>query len=187
LTEKLRPFKALSRNTVLKLGKFLKVESHTVESPDGRLIEDRGWLVVPDAVIVLAITTDQRFLCFRQIKYAVEGVTLAPVGGMIELGEDPFEGAKRELLEETGYEAPEWTSLGSYCADPDRGNGKRYLFLARQATQVAEPNSDDVEDQEILTLSREELETALLDGQFKALSWTAVVAVALCHRNASST
>ena len=95
----LRPFKTLSRRTVLTQGRFLTVESHTVESPDGQVIDDWSWIIGPDAAIVLAMTADHKFLCFRQTKYAVEGTSLAPAGGMIEPGEDPLEAAKRELLD----------------------------------------------------------------------------------------
>lgn len=100
---------------------------------------------------------------------------------MIEPGEDPLDAAKRELLEETGFQSTEWIDLGSYRVDPNRGVGIRYLFLARDAVPVAEPSSDDIEDQELLHLSREELEDALRTGEFKVLSWVAAVSLALQH------
>ena len=98
---------------------------------------------------------------------------------MIEPGEDPLTAAKRELLEETGFEATEWIDLGSYKVDPNRGVGVRHLFLARKARQVTEPCSDDIEDQQLLFLSRQELEDALGSGEFKVLSWAAAISLAL--------
>ena len=180
-SEDLRPWKTLSRETVLELGKFLTVESHTVEWPGGRVIKEWPWVIAPDASIILPVTADQEFLCFRQTKYAVEGTSLAPVGGMIEPGEAPLAAAKRELLEETGFEASNWDDLGSYKADPNRGIGTRHLYLATNARRVAEPDSDDVEDQNLLFFTRDELMAALLSGEFKVLSWMAVVALALHH------
>lgn len=183
-TKQLSAWETTSRRNVLDCGKFLKVESHTVKLPDGRIIPDWPWVIAPDAAIVLAVTEDDRFICFRQTKYAVVGTTLAPVGGMLEPGELPLDGAKRELREETGYKAPEWIDLGSYILDPNRGVATMYLFLALAAKQVAQPDSDDLEDQELLLLTRNEIETAMRAGDFKVVAWTTVVALALNYLNA---
>jgi 8-oxo-dGTP pyrophosphatase MutT (NUDIX family) len=183
--KELRVWKALSRRILLSHNKFLTVESHAVELPDGRVIPDWAWIIIPSAVIVLAVTADHRFLCFRQTKYAVDGITLAPVGGMLEPNEIPLEAAKRELLEETGYEASEWVNLGSHILDPNRGIATMHLFLALHAKQITQPDSDDLEDQELLLLSRSAVESALRAGEFKILAWSAVVAMALNYLSAS--
>lgn len=177
----LRPWKTLSRRTILKHNKFLTVESHTVQLPDGQVIPDWPWIISPDAVIVLARTVAGQFLCFRQTKYAVQGTSLAPIGGMIDAGEEPLVAAKRELLEETGYAAENWQHLGSYALGPNRGIGVMHLYLVENAERVGEPNSDDLEDQQLLHLEKAELEAAMLAGEFKVLAWAAVVALAL-HR-----
>ena len=177
--KELRAWETVSRKTILHHSKFLTVESHTVKLPDGQIIPDWAWLIIPSAAIVLAVNTDHKFLCFRQTKYAVEGTTLAPVGGMLEPNEIPLDAAKRELLEETGYEGSEWVDLGSHILDPNRGIATTHLFLALNAKQVSTPNSDDLEDQELLFLTRSELENALQAGEFKILAWSAVVAMSL--------
>ena len=73
----------LSRRTILDHSKFLRVEEHAVELPDGRVIPNWCWVITPDYINVVALTPDQRFLCFRQTKYAIDGTTLAPIGGYI--------------------------------------------------------------------------------------------------------
>jgi ADP-ribose pyrophosphatase len=172
-------WRTLSRRVILDYSQFLKVEEHAVELPDGLVISDWPWVITPDFVNVVTETQAGLFLCFRQTKYGLEGTSLAPVGGYLDAGEDPLLGAKRELLEETGYEAPEWLELGQYRVDPSRGVGTGYFFLARRSKQVAEPNADDLEEQELLLLTRSEMEAALSAGEFKALPWAAVVALAL--------
>ena len=77
--KELRVWETLSKKTILSHNKFLTVESHTVKLPDGQMIPDWAWIIIPNAAIVLAVTTDNKFLCFRQTKYAVEGTSLAPV------------------------------------------------------------------------------------------------------------
>ncbi|NMC29874.1 MAG: NUDIX hydrolase [Pelolinea sp.] len=177
--KELRVWETVSKRTILKSGKFLTVENHIIKLPSGQVISDWPWIIIPSAAIVLAVTENDEFLCFRQTKYAVEGTTLAPVGGMLEPDEKPLDAAKRELLEETGYESAHWISFGSYILDPNRGIATMYLFLALKAKQVTEPNSDDLEDQELLLLSQNEIEDALKSGEFKILAWSAVVSMSL--------
>jgi 8-oxo-dGTP pyrophosphatase MutT (NUDIX family) len=183
--KELRVWETVSRKTILAHNQFLTVESHTVKLPEGKIIPDWAWIIIPSAAIVLAVTSDSKFLCFRQAKYAVEGITLAPVGGMLESNETPLNAAKRELLEETGYQASEWVNLGSHILDPNRGIATMHLFLALNAQQVAAPNNDDLEDQELLFLTRSEIESALRAGEFKILAWSAVVAMSLNYLNGS--
>jgi ADP-ribose pyrophosphatase len=175
----MQPWKTLARRTVLDLSPWMTVEEHTVELPGGRVIDDWPWVEAREYANVVAVTEDGHFLVLRQVKYAVEGTTLGSVGGYLDPGEDPLAAAKRELREETGHQAAEWTSLGRYPVDGNRGCGVGHLYLARGARRVADPNADDLEEQELLTLTRDEVETALLAGEFRVLSWAAAMALAL--------
>lgn len=175
----MQPWKTVSRETILQQGAYLTVERHTIALPDGQIIADWPWIITPDYINVVAITTDDQFLCFRQTKYAVTGTSLAPVGGYLEPGEEPLITAQRELKEETGYESPEWIAFGQYAVDGNRGAGVAHLFLARGAYRVSDPTVGDLEEQELLLLSRAEVAAALAAGEFKVLAWAAVVACAL--------
>jgi ADP-ribose pyrophosphatase len=180
----MKPWQTRSRHTILNHSKWLTVENHTVGLPDGRVIEDWPWVITPDYVNVLAVTIDNQFVCFRQTKYAVAGTTLAPVAGYIEAGEDPLAAAQRELLEEAGYVANEWIDLGKYAVDGNRGAGTAYCYLATAAWRTAALPSDDLEEHEQLLLSRAELETAVLNHEFKLASWAALAALVLIRLKA---
>jgi ADP-ribose pyrophosphatase len=179
----LRPWKTLSRETLLDCGKYLVVESHTVELPDGRVISDWPWLVTPDYVNIVAVNEAGHYLCFRQTKYSVDGESFAPFGGFIEPGEDPLRAAQRELIEEGGFTAREWFSLGHYPVDGNRGAGKAHFFLARGAYFTGKALSDDLEEQHLVSLSRSEVEAALAAGQFKLLPWATCVLLALLYQD----
>jgi ADP-ribose diphosphatase len=171
----------LSRETILDRGKFLVVERHRVRLPDGRTIEDWPWVITPEYVNVVAEFPDGKFLFLRQYKYAVGSMTLAPVGGYVDPGEDPAAAARRELQEETGCMAEEWVALGSFPVDGNRGAGTAHLFLARGVRKVTDSVQDDLEEQEPVMLTRDEMRRALIDGRFNVLPWTAAVALALCR------
>lgn len=177
----MQPWKTRARKTVFQPdgGRFLTVETHTVELPDGTMIEEWPWLITPDYVNIVAVTEEGRYLCFRQTKYAVPGTTLALPGGYLEPDEDPLIAAQRELLEETGYAADRWSALGQYAVDGNRGAGTAHLYLAQHARWVQPIDADDLEEQRLLLLERSAVETALRDGAFKVLAWSAAVALAL--------
>lgn len=172
-------WKTVEKRTVLENGKWMTVELRTVELPDGTQIENWAWIALPHYVNVVVVTAAGDFVCFRQTKYAIEGVALAPVGGYLEAGEDPLAAAQREVLEETGYKAATWTALGSYAVDGNRGAGVAHFYLATGAEWAQAIHADDLEEQELVLLSRAEVEAGLRDGLFKVLPWASVMALAL--------
>ena len=64
----MQPWKTRARQTILQpaRGKYLTVENHTVELPNGAVIDDWPWLITPDYVNVVAVTSSHEFICFRQ-------------------------------------------------------------------------------------------------------------------------
>jgi ADP-ribose pyrophosphatase len=176
-----QPWKIRSRTPIFEREPWIRAESHEIELPNGKLISDWVWIVTPDFVNVIAITEQEQFLCFRQNKYAVEGSSFAPVGGYIDQGETPLDAAKRELIEETGYEAEHWLDMGKFAADGNRGVGHGHLFMAIGARQTTKPSLDDLEEMTLFPLSEADFERELLNSQFKLLPWAACASLALLN------
>ena len=172
-------WQCLTKRKILDHSSFLSVESHAVQLPNGEIISDWPIVITPDYVDVLVQDTVGKFLIFSQYKYAVGGQSLAPVGGYLEPGEDPLVGAKRELLEETGYVSDHWVKLGEYLVDANRGAGTAHLYLARAARQVKPRDADDLEEQQLLMMDRANLEGAITSGGFKVLAWCMAVVLGL--------
>jgi 8-oxo-dGTP pyrophosphatase MutT (NUDIX family) len=73
-------------------------------------------------------------------------VTLEIPGGLVENGESPLEAAKKELRQETGYEAAEWIELGSVHPNPAIQSNSCFSFVAKGAHNVGELELDERED-----------------------------------------
>ena len=98
----------------------------------------------PGAVVMAAVDDLGSVYLVRQYRHAVGRELLELPAGALEDGEDPLEAAKRELREEAGLEAEDWTSLGFFYSSPGFANERLYAFLARRLHFVAtDPDFDE--------------------------------------------
>jgi len=175
------PWKIASSRDVYAAEPWVRVSVQKVELPDGRTVEDYHQIRLADYAGVVLLLDDETVLFERHYKHGVRGVSLSLPGGGINPGESPLEAIQRELLEETGYMAEEWHSLGSYVCDGNYGCGKANLFFARKVRRVAEPNSRDLEEMEMVFLKKDQVINGLQEGRFAILGVAAALALAL-HR-----
>ncbi len=174
-----QPWRVLDRRTVFEAPPWLELSVETVEVPGGRVIDDFHQLAIPDFTVVFAETPDGRVIVIRQYKHGARRASLTLPGGMVEAGENPLEAARRELLEETGYEAGDWQNLGSFVVNGNLGCGTGHFFRASGARRVAEPASGDLEEMELLLLDRAGLHRALAEGKVVLLNHVAAIAIAM--------
>jgi len=96
---------------VVHKGKFFEVHRDLVRLPDGaRAVRD--YIRHPGAVAIVALTADGKVILERQHRYPLHRDFVEIPAGKLDPGEAHLDTAKRELLEETGYTAAQWTRLG---------------------------------------------------------------------------
>lgn len=100
----------------------------------------------PGAVGILAITAQEEIIMVRQYRYPVREFLYEIPAGKLEEGEEPLITAKRELGEETGYEAENWTKLSSFYPAPGFCDERMHLYLAEalNETGTAKPDPDEL-------------------------------------------
>lgn len=97
------------------------------------------------AVCVIPVTDNGDVIVERQFRYAIDSViTEIPAGKLEGKGEDRLEAAKRELREETGIIADEWTDLGVFYPAPAYSDEAITMYLAR-SLHYGERRLDDDE------------------------------------------
>jgi ADP-ribose pyrophosphatase len=134
-------------------------------------------LKLPDYASVVALTDDEQVLILRQYRPAVERYTLELPSGLVDPGETPEESARRELLEETGYQGSRWEKLGAMEPDTGRLGNRIWSFVARGAQPVEGRTPE--EGLEVLTWPLDELSRAMADGRFDHALHVAVVMMAV--------
>jgi len=85
----------------------------------------------PKAVGILPLIDKDKVILIRQFRFAINKEIWEIPAGMLRKGEKPEVGAKRELKEETGYEAKELKKIGEFYLSPGYSTEYMYLFLAR--------------------------------------------------------
>ncbi len=119
----------------------------------------------PGASLAVPITNDGLIVILRQYRFAVERRILEFPAGTLEKEESPLQSMKRELSEETGYEASRWDPLGEMLPCPGYSNEIIHLFLARELSLLTnKPKGDEDEDLEVLVMTKEELDNCLTNG-----------------------
>jgi len=183
--KELKNWKTLHSEILVDQPPWLCVRADEVLLPDGRVVKNYMHVEAPDSVMIVPVSEAGTIGMVRSYKRGLDGIDIQPPAGMVEDGEDPLHTAQRELLEECGCTAGEWFDLGNYILGGNFGGGWVHLYLAQRAHVIAEPNPGDLEEMEVLWIPLEEIKRMWMRGDFRQISSSAAIGLALMHLNGS--
>ena len=131
------------------------------------------------AVCVIPVTENNEVIVERQYRYPIDRViTEIPAGKLDSREEDRLSAIRRELLEETGYTADEWISLGDFHPAPAYSDEYISMYMAR-GLHPGQRHLDEDEFLDVMTVPLAELVEDVMAGRISdAKTQTAVLKAA---------
>lgn len=133
------------------------VTSEIVREPSG-VTARRDIVRHPGSVVILAVEgsgKNARVLLAKQFRHAANREMLELPAGRIDPGETALQGAKRELMEETGYRARKWSKAMFFYVSPGFLDETMTIFLAEGLEAgEANPEEDEVIRPQLVPLAR---------------------------------
>lgn len=169
----------VSSQTIFE-GRIIKVTLDQAQLPNGKLAA-REVVYHPGGVAVLALDEEGNVPLVRQFRYPIQQLLLElPAGKLDKQAEDPIEGAKRELSEETGLEAETWTYLGSMLVSPGFCDERLHMYLAQDLRRCGQ-HLDEDEFLNVEVMPFEKLLEQVMDGTIEDAKTVAAVLKTKIH------
>lgn len=146
---------------------WLRVLKENVLLPNGKEIE---YFVqdLDDVVMVFAINNKNEAIFVRQYKHGAERIMIEFPAGRIDSNNDPENEARREFLEETGYELNDIEFVGTLITEPSKSRAKVYCYFSKNIQLGSAQKFDENEDIEVLTIPLKEINNKIIAGEIFA-------------------
>ncbi len=142
---------AVQSSKDIYVGKVMALRSDEVVMPGGG-VAVREIVEHPGAVAVAALDADDRLMMIHQYRHALRRRLWELPAGLLDVrGEDPLLTAQRELTEETGLTASEWSTLVDLAPSPGFTEEAVRVYLARGLTEVGRPVVEGDEEADLTT------------------------------------
>lgn len=152
-------------DTALISRRWLEVREQSVRLANGNQIEQFHLVNGPHWTAVLCLSQEQEVVLVRQYRHGLGGASLELPAGVIEPNEAPIDAARRELREESGFEAQRLEALLSVSPEPSRSSTLAHFFFAQGARVVAAQELDHSEDLVVVLVPVAELLELIDHGQ----------------------
>jgi 8-oxo-dGTP pyrophosphatase MutT (NUDIX family) len=140
---------AVSDSETVYVGRVLAVRLDHVMMPGGRVAQ-REIVEHPGAVAIVPLHDDASVVMIDQYRHAVgRRLRELPAGLLDTPGEDPVATARRELVEEVGCTAQDWSVLVDVVSSPGFSDEAVRVFLARGLTEIGRPAGGDDEEADL--------------------------------------
>jgi ADP-ribose diphosphatase len=145
---------------------WFKVRKDTCQTPQGKIVDPYYVYEFPEWVTAVPVTDDGKIIMVRQYRHAIGETCIEFPGGCVDDTDANFEdAARRELLEETGYEFSNFKPLGIISANPSTNSNLMHMFLATGGKKVAAQSLDHNEEIEIDLLTIEEVKKLVKENK----------------------
>ena len=166
-------------DTSLISRRWLEVREQRVRLANGHEIEHFHLIQSPHWAAVLCLTAEREVVLVRQYRHGFGGASLELPAGVLEPEEAPLAAARRELREETGFEADSIEPLISVAPEPARNSVRAHFFFARGGKRVAELSLDHSEELEVLLVPAADLTDLIDRGQMVHAAHIGAILLAL--------
>lgn len=171
----MKTWKKLNSKYILK-NSVLRVRRDECLMSNNRRTKNYYVIEKPDYAIIAAFTRasqgktkDKKLIMIKQYRHPVGKISVEFPAGFIRKGEAIEAGAKRELLEETGYKVKNLKKIGEFYASPGVLNNKAHIFIGFNAEKTSKQKLDKHEQIEIMEINYKDALKLAKKGHIKDL------------------
>lgn len=157
------------KTTVLFQHPRMQILEDDVKLPNGEIIQYLKFGGTTNGVCIICVRGDE-VLVQQEYSYPPDALLYQFPGGAIEANEEPEAAAKREVLEESGFEADSVTSLGFFYINNRRDSAKMFVYLAEDGTAGRDTNQDLEENITSQWIKIPQLQKMIAEGEIHNFS-----------------